>query len=440
MRAHGRSSAADCGPSREKAGNVGTLAAFDLWWNYRALPPTPHNVLRATRAAMAGRRSALGRIGAIARFLEWVIKVPRHALGCVWRCGRMARRHGAPSAARQFLDMLKLAARYSIEPKDYHPSALFRVSTDAFPAIVPYALYASVASQLTHQRCQEVARLVINKRLLAEAAAARGLPAIPTLAHVPQSGSAPDKLPQTDLIVKPVRGKQGQGIERWRWEGSSYVGRDGQSLSEDLLRERLTRLARRNREGILLQPCLVNHPALAAFSGSAFSTTRVCTMLSETGEPEIVEAFLRVSVEPGAVVDNFHAGGALFPIDLRCGELLPAVPKDALSEAPAGAAGPPMPPRHPAFEAVSSLALRSHRAFPSLLIVGWDIGVTADGAVLVEANVPPGITLPQQLASGHYADSRLIELLAWHAQRWADGALPAGSRWRVGADLQPLCA
>ena len=65
--------------------------------------------------------------------------------------------------------------------------------------------------------------------------------------------------------------------------------------------------------------------------------------------------------------------------------------------------------------------------------------MTADGAVLVEANVPPGISLPRQLASGPFADSRLIELLAWHALRWADGALPAGSRWRVGADLQPLC-
>ena len=52
--------------------------------------------------------------------------------------------------------------------------------------------------------------------------------------------------------------------------------------------------------------------------------------------------------------------------------------------------------RVPQWDEVLALALRSHRAFAEALIVGWDIAVTTDGVVMVEANSSPGVRLGQQ--------------------------------------------
>ena len=45
--------------------------------------------------------------------------------------------------------------------------------------------------------------------------------------------------------------------------------------------------------------------------------------MNEAGDPEIVEAYYRTSTRAEAAVDNFHAGGMLFPLDIASGRLRP---------------------------------------------------------------------------------------------------------------------
>ena len=41
------------------------------------------------------------------------------------------------------------------------------------------------------------------------------------------------------------------------------------------------------------------------------------------------------------------------------------------------------------------LCFRAHRAFAGLRIIGWDVGITDDGPLLVEGNATPDLDLMQ---------------------------------------------
>jgi len=63
---------------------------------------------------------------------------------------------------------------------------------------------------------------------------------------------------------------------------------------------------------------------------------------------------------------------------------------------------------------------------------GWDIAVSTDGAVAVEVNFPPGISTNRQATFGGMVGSRMLALLAFHANEWPQHNEPPTSRWRVG--------
>jgi hypothetical protein len=193
---------------------------------------------------------------------------------------------------------------------------------------------------------------------------------------------------------------------------------------------------------VLIQECLANHPLLLPFAGSALATTRIVTIPNEIGDPEVVDAFYRTSFVPNAAVDNFHSGGVLFPIDIASGRLLPGF-KDVPYEPPKithhAETGVAMSGcRHPGWEAMTVMARRLHRAFPDFLLVGWDIALGPEGPVVVEANIPPGISSNRQGIFGGLVGTRMLSLLAFHAAQWLEETEPAGSRWRPQLATVPV--
>jgi len=187
-----------------------------------------------------------------------------------------------------------------------------------------------------------------------------------------------------DLVVKPLEGLQGRGVRVLRTRAI-----DPEALVAELAADpRFT--------GWIIQERLREHPAIAALSdGEALQTLRIATFTGRSGEVTVLSADLRVALVPGPV-DNFSSGrsgnglaavrvedGVLGPLKLPradgCGfEWMPAVPGGGARIE--GVALPHWP---------ATLALMRDAALAMLpaRTIGWDVAITEDGPVVVEANM-----------------------------------------------------
>jgi hypothetical protein len=205
-----------------------------------------------------------------------------------------------------------------------------------------------------------------------------------------------------DFFFKLGRGAHGDGALVVRRVGTKYDfdGRCG--TADDLFRH--VRHITPPRDCYLIQPCLRNHPALASImSPNGLGTVRIVTQIKEHGVTHL-SAVLRMTVG-SSVTDNFRAGMAgniQAPIDLDTGTLGRA----------AGSARRDWPEMHtvqrhpdtgaviaglelPLWQDVKQLTVRAQTSFPELRCLGWDVAVTEQGPVLVEANHAWDINLLQ---------------------------------------------
>lgn len=420
-------------------------APLDALWSYRRRPASDLNLVKAARAAIVWR-SNTGTKAAIqaGRYLGWFLRFPKELVRRIAAHGSDTKKRLGRSYSGQVADMLSLATSNGLMPRDYYEGELARHQggRETFD-YVPFHLYATVATHLALERSAAGVALTRDKKAFEHHCRDLGLPVVRTVAiadpdavRVPTDGTPVDALPFRDLLIKPVDGSQGRNIERLRYIGhGNFADATSKPLCSDDLMLRLSRLSRSAGSAMLVQECLENNADLIPISGSALSTTRLVTLMNERDEPEIVEAYYRTSVVPTATVDNFHGGGVLFPVDIAtgklragCGEVFNAV-SPILEHPETGntVAGRMLP----GWDEMAALSRRAHRLFPELAISGWDIAYSPDGPVIVEANVPPGMTIQRQAVSRPFSDTRFFALLAFHASCWLEAVEPAGSRWRA---------
>jgi hypothetical protein len=127
----------------------------------------------------------------------------------------------------------------------------------------------------------------------------------------------------------------------------------------------------------------------------------------------------------GKGVDNFSAEGIATTIDLQTGLLGTAVAKDPTrgvfdrhpdSDAPISGF------RLPFTSEACELTLKAHACFPWVPFVGWDVVITEEGPVLLEANPEWGcdvvqITMDKPLGETIYPELYLEHLAAQDAGR-----------------------
>lgn len=195
-----------------------------------------------------------------------------------------------------------------------------------------------------------------------------------------------------EFVVKPARGHHGRHVRIFRRDSNMLVDHTDTALSPRRLLENLREHA--DHDSFVFQERALGHAALRELSGStALQTVRVITLAVGKDEVESLMAVLKLGGD--GAVDNFNLGrtGGLFAeVELASGRLVRAW----------GAAGNPPGlsalTRHPVTESELSgfivphwtemLALveRSARAFLPLRTLGWDVGITADGPLIIEAN------------------------------------------------------
>ncbi|MCI4588647.1 hypothetical protein MOK15_00800 [Sphingobium sp. BYY-5] len=268
-----------------------------------------------------------------------------------------------------------------------------------------------------------------NKQLFAQVAQAAGLP-IAAACDLAREDLAGWLAGETDIIAKPSFRSKGEGVERFQRMDGGWRGGGG-PIAKAALQARLRDLW---QAGGVIQRRLPTHEMLADLSPGALPTLRVVTCLDEVGAPEACGLALRLSAGGARPVDNFNAGNLVLGID-DWGACLTAWL--------GGAGRPTRHDRHPTTDAVIvgtpvpdligaiALAGRAHLAFATgFTVIGWDVGLTSAGPVLIEGNWNPGTDILQLVSGRGLADTRLGALYRHHLDQ-----LPA-DRWRAARVME----
>lgn len=183
-----------------------------------------------------------------------------------------------------------------------------------------------------------------------------------------------------DGFAKPVVGIWGMGAFRLRVEAGRLTI-DDVPASVDDLRHRLQR-------PYLLQQRIVQHVDFAALHPASINTLRLVTVI-EGDRPSLLSAAVRVGVR-GKPVDNWGSGGLIIGVDrhARClrgrGFFKPGMGGSVACHPDTGIAfeGYRVPQIGESIEVVT----RFHHDLPTIRSIGWDVALTPDGPLVIEAN------------------------------------------------------
>ena len=390
------------------------------------------------------RPAAIVRLAYARRF--WAFKRPSEAIDLVlgllltpavlltlsfwflWRNGALVASQFQRPLHSQFADHVRLYFAAGVLPPWYYIYELYKQPLNRHARGFIYRWESKNGVMALLKERHPPASIVSDKVAFADHCRLARIPTVPVLgfARDGQVTWLDEVARRSDWFVKPVDGKGGKGIELWvRVDADRLCNATGRIIPEG---ELVRLLAERSRtRPCLIQPRIHNHPKLADLSNGALATVRALTCLNEAGEPELVGAVLRMAVGGNHVVDNLHAGGIAAGIELDSGlvgratNLGSDVRLGWLDRHPT--TGAPITGRRLPFgDRIRPFAVKAHRAFADRVIVGWDIAISANGLVLVEANGAPDLDIMQRPFRRGMMRARLGELLAHHLGKEAQAA------------------
>lgn len=154
--------------------------------------------------------------------------------------------------------------------------------------------------------------------------------------------------------------------------------------------------------GFLLQSAVQQHADMTAIAGPALGSLRIVTVNDGSG-PKVLYSVWKMP-GPDAMSDNFwQKGSMLAKIDEDSGELTSCrrgTGPDMEEIAAHPVSGKPVVGfTIPHWQAAKGLAVKGHALMPEMGVFGWDIGMSQDGPLVIEANVNPFHPI-YQLATG----------------------------------------
>ncbi len=322
----------------------------------------------------------------ILRLLLWPMVSFTLLTGFTVRNARAVKTHYGHSLPYQFLRVLTICYRYNIAPSDYYALKLFRLEqTDLVPLYFCQREKDAVLASL-QPVCEQI-HLVNDKEKFYHFCLDKQL-ATPHLIAVFRGEHAtadePGALPAADLFRKPPDAFGGAGAQRWRYHSDKCVwSHKGRSLTETEFFEDC------RRSNWLVQPVISNHDSLAPLAAGSLATFRIVTCLSAQSGARLIGALLRIP-PAGSDIDAYWAGAMVAGVDPDTGTLSAAITRDigngALSRRPDNGAtieGLTVP----LWSEIVQLVLDGQRKLPQLTSIGWDVALTSDGPLIIEANV-----------------------------------------------------
>ena len=319
---------------------------------------------------------------------------------------RELRRKAPGAGAEQVLRMYALAILRNVPPVEY---VLYGFNDPARRATSGEYLYwtdTPALQRLNRLRGADNAD-VQDKARFAELCRAADLPHAEIVAETRRGrqvqGRSLDALPQRELWVKPTSGSAGRGSRGWSFDGEDTYRSGGDVMTGEQWRMHVL------ASDCIVQERLVNHPDLRAVATGEAAVLRLTTVADRAGNVTLIGAGagLTFGSQPG------HAGSVACTLSLESGEVIRALgrtnePVATHPDTGHAFVGFTMP----LWDECVALVARAHRAaFSRFATLGWDVVITPDGPLLLEANSgwnPIGL----QYNFGPLGRSALAEVIA----------------------------
>ena len=182
------------------------------------------------------------------------------------------------------------------------------------------------------------------------------------------------------VVIKPCRGGSGNGVK---------------IATADNYQEILSRYS----TNCLVEDFIEQHHFLNDIFSNSLNTLRILTLKNEE-KPVVIKAFLKLGRHNTQNMDHFQNGGIYVDIDMKSGILLKGKSNFKYFEDEEYIYHPETGFKFykkplPYFEEAKKVAIKAHKLFPTLKIIGWDIAITEKGLCVVEGNRIPDFLMLQ---------------------------------------------
>jgi hypothetical protein len=345
-----------------------------------------------------------------------------------WTAGREVKKSTGKSVITQFREMTALWFGQMIDPPSYYAQELFR--PDRLAQSSQYLTRFETKNGILKSINEYFPSPYDTDEMSDKAQFARGcanhnIPHAQTLAVIGQDDIAWAMDPEDlcfDLFCKRQRGKGAIGAEAFKFIGKGqFCGAAGKHYSVTELISHLREFS--DGRSILIQRWLRNHDSIEDLAHASLITFRVITCMNEDQNVEVTDAMLRVlaDLEPAwksVCLDGEFAA----PISLASGRLglltgdnMRTSCKRYQSHPVTHAKVQDRVIEH--WPAIAALAVRCHQSFGHRLMIGWDIALTPQGAVVLEGNTKFDVMFLQRVQNRPAGNSRLGQLLELHLQK-----------------------
>jgi len=197
--------------------------------------------------------------------------------------------------------------------------------------------------------------------------------------------------------------------------GASIFKIDNRDLFEDM--DKVERIYREVvKSGYIFQEFVLQHEELNRLNPSCLNTMRMDSFTSRDGKSNVYSAFLRLGLSRSHV-DNVGSGGLYVGINPDDGSLFQKGWTDFSHGMARNHTSHPETEicfkgiKIPYFKEAVELVCKAAELVPRLRILGWDVGITPTGPVIIEANECPGITHSEVAQGGFYENPVFKEVL-----------------------------
>ena len=342
-------------------------------------------------------------------------------------------RRSGKGRLRQLWEIVSLSITHSNPPESYYLFRLFleeprqhaRLFIHRFETKLEYSLF-----RLLNRNFGDESALFLlgNKEAFANRCREHDLPTPELLLEADNGTLIPHAwdragLPRVDLIVKRRKGKGGRLMTRWEaQEDGSYVSNTGERLDAEGVLDDLKRKSRSSAQIVI--PADAEPPRHSVLRGAGGqdpdhlppghgpqrirrSRDRVVHVQDRGRSDGGRQCALRGAREPGRRPHRYPRTGHL-------------------DGAPRHAGRHPSPERRthhrgspPMWDDVLALVKGAQNAFPEAVFIGWDVGLTPDGPVLIEGNSGTCVHLQQTPHGEPLGAGRFAEIMAYHLERIA---------------------